>query len=127
MLDSTAAIGMFDKTLSVIGLIRDGKRRKDERTDQALFALYTALVETRAYVDELKKTKRRNRRKEYALAKLWSDASVPLRHIDRDLAYRCFLKGSYWLERDTWSQARIKRSGIELRTVFEATRELLMK
>ena len=127
MLDPGAAIGVFDRTLSVLGLIRDGKRKRDERTDQALFALYAALVETRAYVDELRKGKRRVHEKEITLAKLWDDASVPLRYIDRKLADRCFLKGSYWLEPDTWDQEKVMRSGIELNAVFEATRQLLLR
>jgi hypothetical protein len=120
-------ISLFDKTLGAIGLIREGRQRRDERTDQALFALYTALGETRAYVSELAKGKRRNRKKELSIAHLWHNAAVPLRYIDKDLAHRCFLKGSYWLEPETWNKARIKRNGIALDTVFEKAREILLE
>jgi hypothetical protein len=120
-------ISLFDKTLGAIGLIREGRRRRDEKTDQALFALYTALGETRAYVNELAKGKRRDRKKELAIAHLWHNAAVPLRYIDIGLARRCFLKGSYWLDPETWNKARVKRNGIALNAVFKRARELLLE
>ncbi len=118
---------LFDKTLAAIGLIRDGKRRRDEKTDQALLALYVALAETRAYVTARARGTRRSRTKETSLAKLWHNAAVPLRHIDPNLANRCFLKGSYWLEPDIWSKPKINESGIALDRVFEAARALLVR
>lgn len=56
--------------------------------------------------------KRRRRKRELTIAKLWHDASVPLRHVDKDLADRCFLKGSYWLEPDTWTKMMEKKKRI---------------
>ncbi|MBN1845278.1 MAG: hypothetical protein JW810_06310 [Sedimentisphaerales bacterium] len=61
---------VFDRVLRAIGLIREGKRRRNEQTDKALYALYTALNETKAYVEKLNSGKRRNRKTEWAIAKL---------------------------------------------------------
>jgi hypothetical protein len=119
-------ITLFNKTLEIFGLIREGKKRKDEKIDLALFALYTALCETRAYVHDLNDGKRRNKKKEWRLAMLWHKASVPLRYIDRDLARRCFIKGGYWLEPETWSTAKVRNNGIALEKVYKKTKELLL-
>jgi hypothetical protein len=122
-----AAFAILDRFLTVLGLIRQGRRHRDERTDQALYALYAALNETKAYIQILASGKKRDRKREWAIAKLWHDASVPLRDIDRDLAERCFIKGSYWLEPDTWSDVMISRKRIKLDQVLKSTRNLLMK
>ena len=127
MFEAVTLLGLFDKTLGVLGLIREGRRRRNEQIDRALFALYTALCETRAYVRDLENGERRSRRKELAIARLWHAASVPLRYIDRDLADRCFLKGSYWLDSEAWTQERINSSGIALDTMLEKTRDILIK
>jgi hypothetical protein len=121
------AFAIFDRLLNAIGLIREGRKRRNERTDQALYALYTALNETKAYVEQLNSGKRRNRKTERAIAKLWHDASVPLRDIDRELANRCFIKGSYWMEPETWTEMKIEEKQIKLDQVMESTRKLLMK
>ena len=121
------AFSIFDRCLSTLGLIREHRKFQNERTDKALYALYAALNETRAYIEHMDAGKKRDRNREWAIAKLWHDASVPLRDIDRDLADRCFLKGSYWLEPDTWTEVMIKRKRIKLEQVLKSTRNLLMK
>ncbi len=120
------AFAIFDRLLAAIGLIRENQKLKGERIDKALYALYAALNETKDYVYSLNRGIQRNREREYAIAKLWSDASVPLRTIDRDLAERCFIKSGYWLEPDTWSELMIKKKRIGLNQVLKSTRDLLM-
>ena len=120
------ALTIFDRVLAATGLLRAKQKEKGERTDQALYALYAALNETQAYVSHLESGKRRNRKREFAIARLWHAASIPLRTVDRDLAERCFLKGSYWLEPDTWSELIINKKRIGLNQVMNSTRNLLM-
>ena len=127
MIEPTTAFTLFDKTLSVLGLIRDQKKQRTEQIDQALLALYAALAETRSYLSDLKDGKRRDKKREFAIARLWNTASVPLRQIDKDLAERCFLKGGYWMEPEAWDQKKIEAKGITIDSVFEATRQLLIK
>jgi hypothetical protein len=121
------AVTLFDRLLAAIGLIRERQKERTTRVDKALYALYAALNETKVYISYLESGKRRNRNREFAIARLWHDASVPLRKVDRDLAERCFLKGSYWLEPDTWSELKINRKRIGLNQVIKSTRDLLMK
>jgi hypothetical protein len=121
------AFAIFDRFLAALGLIRENRKYRTERVDKALYALYAALSETKSYLSLLDSGKKRNREKEWAIAKLWHNASVPLRNIDRDLANRCFIKGSFWLEPDTWTTLMIREKRIGLDQVFESTRDLLMK
>ncbi len=123
---SEFALGIFDSTFKAIELYREGKKQKDEKTDTALFALYTALNETKSYIESLNNGEKHKRKKEYALARLWHNASIPLRKIDPDLAKRCFLKGSYWMEPNTWSENMIKRNKIKLDQVMKSIKTLLL-
>lgn len=127
MVDPVSAFTLFDKALSVLGLIRDEKKQRSAKIDQALLALYAALVETRSYISDRESGKPRDKEKEIGIARLWSTASVPLREIDAKLAERCFEKGGYWMEPDVWDQKRIEAKGIAIENMFEATRQLLLK
>lgn len=122
-----AAVTIFDRLLAAIGLLRARKDQRSERTAQALYALYTALNETEVYLSYLESGKKRNRRRELSIARLWRDASVPLRQVDRDLAVRCFDKGRYWSRPDTWTQLMINRKRIGLNQVIKSMRDLLME
>ncbi len=126
MVDPVLPFTLFDKALEAVGLIRDKKQKRTERTDQALLALYAALAETRAYISELENGKPRSREKEVAIARLWNTASVPLRVIDIGLAERCFEKGGYWMEPEAWDPGRIEAKGIAIESMYEATRQLLL-
>lgn len=127
MLEPTTAFTLFDKILAGLGLLREGQKTRNEKTDHALLALYVALTETKSYIESREKGKRRNREREFELARLWHNASIPLRAIDKEFANRCFLKGSYWLEPDTWDKERIEDTGIAINSVFDATRQLLIR
>jgi len=126
MPEAAIILTIFDKVLNVLGLIRDGNIKKDEKIDNSLHALYAALSETKAYSVLLNEGAKRNRDKEFKLAELWHEASVSLRHVEPELAHKYFLKGSYWLEPDAWDEAKIKENQIALDKVFEETRELLV-
>ena len=127
MIESAIAFTLFDKVLAGIGLLREGTKRRTEKTDQALFALYAALAESRAYITDRANGKRRDRKQEFSIAKLWHAASVPLREIDAEFAERCFIKGGYWMEPDTWDKKQIQEKGIAIESVFEETRKLLVR
>jgi hypothetical protein len=120
-------ITVFDRILAAVGLLRAKKKERSERTDQALYALYTALNETEAYMSYLESGNEPDRKRELFIAKLWIDASVPLRQVDRDLAERCFIKSRYWSKRGTWTALMINRKRIDLNQVIESIRDLLME
>ena len=121
------AFAVFDRLLAVLGLVREGRKVKSERTDQALNALYVALNETKSYVDRLDSGGRRSRSSEFEIAHLWQMASIPLRELDPDLALRCFIKGGYWLKPSTYTSLKVRKQRIGLDQVLDSTRELLLR
>jgi len=127
MVEPVAAFTLFDKVLAGLGLLREEKRRRNRKIDQALLALYAAIAETRTYLLERREGASRSRDKEYAIARLWHKASVPLREIDTEFADRCFIKGGYWMEPEAWDEAQINQKRIAIDAVFEETRSLLSK
>jgi len=118
---------LFGGVTSVYKLMRAGKRDRDEQTDNALRALYVALTETYAYAEELRNGKANDRKREYEIAGLWNAASIPLRHVDRRLAERCNMKGSYWMEPEVWDAGRVRRNAITLRRMADDTKKLLTR
>jgi hypothetical protein len=127
MIETEIAFALFDKLLAGLGLLREGKKQRTEKTEQALRALYVALTETKAYISDRESGKRRNRRREYQLAQLWQNASIPLRVIDKEFALRCFAKGNYWMEPEAWDKKRIEDTGIAIDAVLNETRGLLVR
>jgi hypothetical protein len=127
MLETEIALGMLDKALAAIGLAREARLRRDQQFQEALFALYTALNETKRYIAERRDGKKRDRKSEFALADLWERTAVHLRHIDPRLAHICHMKGGFWTEPELWDAERIRRSGIQIDRVFRKARRLLLK
>ncbi len=127
MVEPVLAFTLFDKILAGLGLIRDGRKRRTEQINNALFALYAALSETKAYISDCESGKRRNRKREFAIANLWNTASIPLRAFDKEFARRCFEKGNYWMEPEVWDKKQIEEKGIAIDAVLEATRKLLIR
>jgi len=56
---------------------------------------------------------------------LWYEASIPLRHVDKDLANICNLKGGYWTNSDIWGDLETGEYDIALTNVETKVRELL--
>lgn len=120
------AFTLFDKLLDVLGLVKSGKIERDNRVDEALNSLHEALVETQAYV-RISAAQGRNTEKEHNLSHLWHRASVPMRHIDREVSQICGLKGAYWSNPDVWEEIRSGNLDISLSNVEGLAFELLAK
>ena len=127
IIETATAFTLFDKMLTALGLLRQGQKERSAKTDAALAALYKALNKTKPYLELRANGGARDRDREFEIAEVWHEASIPLREIDKDLAKRCFIKGGYWLEPETWDDATIKRKGIAFSQVLSATEELLGK
>ena len=127
MPQATLVLTVFDKCLNIIGLVRDGKIKRDRQVDEALNALFKALCETKAYVAGLKRGERRDHHREDSIAFLWHKASVPLRYVDKELAHRCFFKGSFWHEPESWTEFQLRERRITLDQVCESAKQLLVE
>jgi len=124
MIEVTTAISIFDKLLDIFGLVKAGEIKRDEKVDLALQKTHLALVETQAYI-RIISVQERNPSKEQDLANLWYQASIPMRHVDRELAKIFNLKGGYWSNPDSWRDISSGESDISLENVEKLTFELL--
>lgn len=126
---SDAALGWF-------GFVRKSKLEQSEKERRAIKALYLALNETCLYFRRLerpslaqsKKEKQKFKRSiesEEVISRLWMDASVELRDINPDLAARCFIKGTYWADRDAWTDDDVRKANIKLEGVLKDAQALL--
>ena len=101
------------------------RRRREDQVDQALNAIYAAAAETKLYLEELERTRRRKRNREHAIARLWSQAAIPVRRFDRDLADRCLRKFEYWVSPEKWRADDVTEKRIAIDAVYERARMLL--
>ncbi len=102
------------------------RRRRTVQGDQALATLYAAACETKIYLEKLERTKRRNRRTEAQLSRLWAQAAVSVRHLDRELAGRLLLKSDLWASPQRWTKEGVTRNRIGIGQVWEDARKLLL-
>jgi hypothetical protein len=98
---------------------------KRELKDNALRSISHALNETYLYYSSLEKGEERDREIEKQLSRYWAAAAIPLRHIDQELASACEHKSEYWVNPDSWNQAKVDRLGIGLKKVRNQYRALL--
>lgn len=103
------------------------RHRRDDRLDAALAAIYTAASETKLYLARLEVGKRRSRKREAELARLWSRAGPPVRRFDADLADRCLMKSDFWIWPERWTPADVRSNRIGIDQVQEGARRLLLR
>jgi len=137
MLDLSTILAALTQIRQWFESLRTHNTYRDERYQEALGSLYTALNETRIYIGWLDRGRygkalsvnnppaQRNEETEAKLSRLWTTAALKLRNIDHELAERCMLKGDYWANPEAWSEDKIKRARIQIDSVFREARKLL--
>ena len=116
---------VVERVSALIPAIEKLSVAKREMKDNALRAISHALNETYLYYSSLENGKRRNREIEAQLSRYWAAAAIPLRHLDQELASVCEHKSEYWVNPDSWGQARVDQLGIGLKKVRNQYRTLL--
>ena len=91
---------LLDKLASLIPAL--GNLRKDQRAlaDSAISALSAAITETSIYFSFIKEGGEQDREREFELGRLWQAATIPLNHIDPELAALCDQKSEAWISPD---------------------------
>jgi hypothetical protein len=122
----------FSQILQAYNAIADGikalagtRRRKSAHYEAALLRVYTAANESRSYIAGLKNRKQPDAARETMIARLWSEAAVNLRKIDRKLADQCLVFGSSISESTRWSNAEVDAARKSVTEIFEQARKLL--
>ncbi len=112
---------LFGLVPNLLALPKDQRERKDA----ALRAIVIALDETYLYYRDQSKQRKRDMDREAQLAKYWSAAAIPMRHVDPELAQRCDFKAEYWLNPERQTNDVISSLNISLDSVRAAYRALI--
>ncbi len=105
-----------------LDLIKSKNIERNEQVDIALKKTYEAIVATKDYIPEHK-----DRNKECDIATLWNEASISMRHIDKELSKILSYKGEYWSNPDEWDKIKSGKLDISLDNVVKLNRQLLLK
>lgn len=112
---------LFGLVPNLLSLPKDQRERKDA----ALRAIVIALDETYLYYRDQANGRERDLEREGQLAKYWSAAAIPMRHVDPVLAERCDLKAEFWLNPEQYTGEAVQALNISLDSVRSAYRGLL--
>ncbi len=118
---------VIEKLFGLIEPIANLSKERRELRDNALHTIVQALNETSLYYSSLDRGSPRNLDKEAKLARYWSDAAIPIRHIDEELALICEHKSEYWLNPENWGNESIHEVGLALDDVRKRYQQLLAK
>lgn len=108
---------------NLLSSFQSERHYKDARKDEALSAIYDALIETKKYVELSGGTQ--DREKEYQLAQMWAAASVKARHVSRELGIVMKGKSEYWSDTIEWSREEVVDKGIDFDALEDVISALL--
>lgn len=119
--------------ISIIEQIRKWLDKEKEKSEaqkteakNALKAIYTASIETKAYLTKRETNKKRDKKIETGLAKLWAEAAIEARNIAPELAGQLEMKSNHWTEPQKWTDKQIVEAGIDINQITESARKLLL-
>ncbi|MGB3463136.1 MAG: hypothetical protein WBA33_14335 [Rhodanobacter lindaniclasticus] len=116
---------LIDKLIESSGTILQVRKDHRELADKALNAVSRAINETYIYYRDVEAGDEIDKKRRDHLVHLWSQAAIPLRHIDLELAEICQYKSRYWLEPSNWRNEDVENFGIALEIVRDRYHALL--
>lgn len=125
MVDVSQLIAIFNSLFNWLKRAADDRARHDQAFSDALLRVYVACSETKSYLRGLKLRKHRDLEREGLLSRLWNEAAVALRGIDRELADQCLLQGSLLADALSWTEAQVDAARESLDKLFQRARALL--
>jgi hypothetical protein len=103
--------------------VEDLSQKVEEKRQDALHALYSALTTTHKYIDA--QPDGIDREKKIELSKLWADAAISSRTYFEDGEPWMMEKANYYLSKMEWPHERVVQAGIDLKTVEERINQLI--
>jgi len=116
---------LVERLVGLIPLIKENAEKRRELADNALSVISRALNETSLYVQHIQNGGAPDRSREEELARYWSAAAIPVRHLDREFAEMCHYKSELWTSPDNWNPEKLTQYGIDLDSVKQKYTDLL--
>ncbi len=95
-------------------VLKEGKANKEHINSQQYEFLKVASKAVRQTLSYIRSEHKRDTTTEEKLSELWANVALAARPFDSDLAERCYLKGNYWADPNSWSDEEVKNAGIEI-------------
>ena len=92
---------------------------------QAIRAVWSAVDNTRMTLRRIKDGQINSATPNPELVALWSDASLQVAELNRDLALRLRDKADYWSDPQRWDEHKIDQAGIRIDAIASDARALL--
>jgi hypothetical protein len=125
MLEFSQVIAVYNAIANGVKALADYRSKNSEKYKSALLLVYTAANESKSYITGLKNRKSPDQEREAKIARLWTEAAVNLRTIDRDLAEKCLVFGDSVAESTEWSREQVDEARKSVTAIFEQARGLL--
>ena len=106
----------------ILSTLQSERHYKNKNFDDALQAIKIALLETKKHIEL--GGRKRDREKEYYLAKLWSTASIKARRANIPFAEALSEKSRYWEDQNIWEEDQVIAKGIKFSQIEEQIEEL---
>jgi hypothetical protein len=103
--------------------VEDRSQKIEEKRQDALRAMYNALVRTHKYIDA--QPDGMDRDKQLELSKLWADAAISSRTYLKTEEPWIMEKANYYLSKIEWPHDRVVETGIDLATVEKRISQLI--
>jgi hypothetical protein len=113
--------------LDQIGRWFDRAETRAAREDAALRALLMAVNSTKRYLGSRAQGRPPSTRTQARLVRLWTDAAVKVRRLDRELAHRLQLTAEYWAHPERWTARDMRTARIRIEEIAAAARSLLRR
>lgn len=119
-------VSLFIEPLqNLLSWMQKERHLKDQRIDEALVAINSAMLATKKYIEQSGGVKCHDRQLEYELAQMWSNAAIKARHASQELAARLQDKSAYWSDQFEWSTDEVFERQIDLGGLQQQVRDLL--
>ena len=109
----------------LLSTFQSERHYQDDKKDEALLAIQSALVKTKQYTENADFEKCFDRNKEFEIAELWANASVKARHASSELASRLNDKSKYWQSKIEWSREEVLGKQIDFESLEKTVTEML--
>ncbi|MBQ4840039.1 hypothetical protein [Pseudoalteromonas luteoviolacea] len=121
---------MLNSLHKLLDYFQKERLEQDNKTVEAITAISKALNETKKYLENSKGQKCYNRKKEFELSDLWSEASAAVYCVhkaDKQFSIELYAKSLYWSGIDKWSEEETTNKKIRLEDIESQIESLLSK
>lgn len=128
MMNEEIALKLSDSIFKWFESFLNRKALEKEKEREALRSIMSSLFETTSYMREcLNKDDYESYEKERELGRMWYETSILVQPFHPDLSQRCFFKGLYWANKNSYSEDELIAKKMKLSDIQSDISEALKR